>query len=159
MRRKVVFAIFILPFFAAVHIYALERNTASPLGSVRDSHKEWKSDIRVRLFDCIMPLPSGYILLTDISPWSTLEMYRTDPPGSIRVHEFKPLDPSRVELISEVKVGNLTVQRVRGRKEYFSSTPVVSYIHDGQTALVITGPDQERAETMARACLENPVPH
>lgn len=151
--------------FTTLALPVAQREAAAFDGAVKENapvHREspvtGRGGMSIRLFDCIMPLPPGYILQTNTSPWASVEMYRLDPYGSIQVHEFKPLDPARFEIIGEVRIGYLTVQRVKGRKEYFSSEPIVSYVHDGKTELLITGADQGRAEDMARECIDHPAP-
>lgn len=118
-----------------------------------------ESVMGVNLFGCVMPLPPGYTLSADKpDESSSIHMYRLDPPGLINIRRFSRIDTSRMEILSEKRIGVVTAITMRLREDILPSSPILGLLHDGRTVFTIAGPGLDRIEDMAEACADNPLP-
>ena len=113
------------------------------------------SNTMVQLFGCVMPLPPGYVLRADAEPFFFYSR-GADTFGRISIRPYQEPDPSKIKVLRETRIGDITVVQVEGL--FIRSRPRFSYIHDGETQLAISGDDEDWALRMARHCAENPEP-
>lgn len=110
--------------------------------------------VSLRVFDCDMPLPKGYVVQATTGPG--LRVYSrgdvADPFGQILLSRYEDFPPDRWEIVASSARGRLIVQHVRiisGPREL----PHATVAHDYDETITWLGEARKYADAMVAACV------
>lgn len=121
--------------------------------------EEWKSSVSMIVFDCMMPVPAGYVAVTG------------DPKRTSLFSREKKLDGGRIvvsgvdsaalgegfDVVSEINIGHLSLTRLKYTGTFLprSRGEEIAIVRNQDQWMVFYGSAISFAEPMARSCLEN----
>lgn len=117
----------------------------------------WKSSAFMVVFDCMVPIPSGYVALTkDPKRVSLFSKEDKMNGGRIVISESSKLGGD-FDVISQTKVGGLRLTRETYKGKFLprAKGEEVSVLRGSDQMMVFYGSANSLAEPMARACIKN----